>query len=250
MASTDQTKTLRAAIADALSIGRKATDGFTPDSPNLYQMVLKGLAETANDHALAILHLSDGQHVRSSKILLRTLIENWIIAQYVAADDRGQRAAAYISLETRETKRFLDGLLRMAIETPSNQQAILASARLTSIKDLKRRIARQQADMDKAKRLGVPAFPNIVDCARKVGLELTYRQVYGYLLSAQVHARAGDTLSGLRVAAPDRADVYRVLITTLFVQVMMLILISERLGRPDRKSITRFETLLAKLRCP
>lgn len=238
---------LRAAIADALSLCGEATNDLGSNVSNLFLMVLRGLAEATNDHASAVLHLSEGEHIRSSKVLLRTLIESWIITRYVAADDTGSRAASYIIKETTETKRFLDALLRLATEKPSEERAVLASARLTSLDDLKERIARQERDLDDAKRRGVSPLPNVVDCAKAVDLEMTYRSVYGYLLSGQVHARAGDTLRDLRTGSGDRDDDYRVLITTLFLQVQMLTLMNEHFGRPDRDSLVPFEALLTEL---
>ena len=239
---------LRAAIADALSLGKEATEGLGSDPSSLFHMVLKGLAEAVHDHAAAVLHLSDGEHIRSSKVLLRTLIESWIIASYVAADDTVSRAASYVMKEPTETKRFLDALLRLATEKPSEQSAALASAGLTSLDDLNERIARLERDLDDARRRGVPPFPNIVDCAKAAGLEVTYRSVYGYLLSGQVHARAGDTLRDLRSGSRDQDDDYRVLITTLFLQVQMLTLTSQHFGQPDRDTIAPFESLLTELR--
>lgn len=238
---------LRTAIAAALSLGKEATEGLGSDTSNLFHMVLKGLAETVHDHAAAVLYLSDGEYIRSSKVLLRTLIETWIIACYVAADGTASRAASYILKEPAETKRFLNALLRLATEKPSEQSALLASAGLTSLEDLQERIARLERDLDDAKRRGAPSFPTIVDCAKTVGLEVTYRSVYGYLLSGQVHARAGDTLRDLRSGSRGQDDGYRVLITTLFLHVQMLTLTSKHFGRPDRDAIDPLESLLTEL---
>lgn len=238
---------LRTAIADALTLSKEATAGLGSATSSLFEMVLKGLAEAVRDHAAAVLHLSGGEHIRSSKVLLRTLIESWIIARYVAGDDTGSRAASYIMKETSETKRLLDALLRLATERPSEERAVLASAGLTSLDDLKERMARQGRDLDDASQRGVLPLPNIVDCARAAGLEVTYRSVYGYLLSGQVHARAGDTLRDLGRGGRDQDDDYRVLITTLFLQVQMLSLTSEHFGQPDRDTLASLESLLAEL---
>jgi hypothetical protein len=229
-----------------LSLGKEA-GGLSSDASNLFQMVLIGLAEAVHDHASAVLRLSEGDYVRSSKVLLRTLIESWIIARYVAADTTGSRAAAYIMKETKETKRFLEALLRLAAEKPGEQASILASAGLTSLDDLERRVSRQDRDLDDAKQRGVPSFPSVVECAKAVDLEVTYRSVYGYLLSGQVHARAGDTLRSLRSHNRDGGDDYKVLVTTLFLQIQMLNLTSEHFGRPSREFIARLEALINEL---
>ena len=243
-----QIDTLRTAIAEVLSMTHEVV-GELPEDRHLYSMVLRGITEVVHDHASAIMQLSQGEHTRSSKVLLRTLIESWIIARYVAADDTDRRAKSYIMKEMTETKRLLDGLLRLALaaEEPNEQSAVLASAGLTSLEDLESRIARQQQDIDKAKQRGVPSFPNIVDCAKAVGLEVTYRTVYGYLLSGQVHARAGDTLRSQLVEARVGDDLYKVLLTSLFLMVEMLGMTSAHFGRPGRESLVKFESLLKEL---
>jgi hypothetical protein len=243
----DRMNRLRAAIAGALSVSAKATDDLSSDVSNHFLMVLKGLAKAVHDHASAILHLSQRQHIRSSKVLLRTLIESWIIASYVAADETSSRADSYIMNELAETKRLLKALLRRATEKPGEERAVLDSAGLTSLDDLKERIAKVGRDLDHAKRDGVSQFPKIAECAKAANLEVTYRSVYGYLLSAQVHARAGDTLRDLRTDSGDRHDDHRVLLTTFFLQVQMLTLMNEHFGRPDRDSLVPLQALLAEL---
>jgi hypothetical protein len=247
MDKVDRINRLRAAIADALALSAELTDRLGSDVSNLFLMVMKGLAQAVHDHASAILHLSQGDQIRSSKVLLRTLIECWIIASYVAADETGGRAASYIMEGPAETKRFLDRLLRLATEKPGQQRAVLAGAGLTSLDDLKERIVKLERHLDGAKRRGVSPLPKIVDCAKAVDLEVTYRHVYGYLLSSQVHARVDDTLKELLTGSGDRDDDHRVLITTFFLQVQMLTLMNEHFGRPDRDSLVPFQALLTEV---
>lgn len=247
MVGEQEVDALRAAIADALSFSTAALDEIT-ETPTRFGMVMKGLAETVNDHASAMLRLAEDRYVRSSKVLLRTIMESWIMAGYVAADDSEQRAKSYIMKETAETKRLPQALLRLTSENPEEQQTILASTGLPSLEDLKERITQCQDDTEEATRCAVPVLPNIADCAKAAGVDLTYRTVYGYLLSAQVHARAGDTLRASLTGAGHGGDLSKVLQTTLFLLVQMLRLASEHLGHPEREGLVRFESLLQELK--
>jgi len=237
--------TLRAALVDALSMAREAIGSF-PDTRNLYSMVFKGLTEAAHDHASAILQLSGGEQTRSAKVLLRTLMEGWITTRYVLADDTKERARSYVMKELTETLGFLEKLRRLVNENPGEEHAVLASAGLSTLNDLDRRITKQRGYIQPLKKRGLRSFPSVADCARAVGLELelTYRSVYGFLLSQQVHVRARDTLTSLPNHAGDGDDLYEILRTTLYLLIQMLGMTSEHFGRPERESLERFETLL------
>jgi len=114
---------LRAAIAGALSLGKEATEGLGSDPSSLFHMVLKGLAGAMHDHAAAVLHLSDGEHIRSSKVLLRTLIESWIIASYVAADEKGQGEAPSVWGRLFPARRFSCWAPRIPGQRPDGSAA-------------------------------------------------------------------------------------------------------------------------------
>lgn len=223
------------------------------EAHNLRLMVLKGMTEAAHDHASAILRLSEEEHTRSAKVLLRTLIEGSITAGYVMAQDNDRRAAAYVLKSPSEALRLLRRLLRLVQEKPGEERRILASAGLSSLDELKQRITRLEADTDHSRQeRGLPSFPNVADCAKAVGLdvELAYANVYAYLLSQQVHSRAGDTLRGVLTQAREADDLEKVLRTTLYLLVHMLGMTSQHFGRPERESLLRFQTLLHDLQSP
>ena len=243
MQRQEEIDTLRSDVASALQLGESALRRII-ETPTLYAMVLRGLAQAVHEHASAVLRLSSVEHVRSSKVLLRTMIESWIVARYVEADPAGQRAASYIMQEPVEAKRFLVAIRRLAIRDPREGHTALASAGLSSLEDLEDHVARLQDEIEESTRQGVPAFPKVADCAKAVGLEVMYRSVYGFLLSEQVHAGARDTLSGVLGNTADDDDLHRVLITTLFLLVQILALTGEHFGRPDRDSLRPFEERL------
>ena len=210
---------------------------------NLLQMALVGLTQVAQEHATAISHLLRGGHSRSAVSLLRTLAELWIKARYVSVDLSGGRAAAYISHAPRQTLRYLNQIHRLVRET-ENPAGALASAGISSLDDLERRIELYEAKLKESDEKGVPALPNVLECAKAVDLEVTYRSVYGYLFSEVVHGGAGDTLRGVIGGTP-LGDPYKVLITTYFIQVEMLELTNAHFRRPHDKAV---ETLRNQLK--
>lgn len=242
---------LSAAIADALRLAKSTTDGLSEPS-SLYSMVLKGLTEAAHDHASAILQLSGGEQTRSAKVLLRTLMEGWITARYVLPHDTKQRARSYVMKELTETLRLLEKLRRLVEENLGEEHAVLASAGLSTLNDLDRRITKQRGYIQPLKKHGLRSFPSVADCAKALGLdvELAYANVYGFLLSQQVHVRARDTLTSLPNHAGDGDDLYEISLTTLYLLVEMLGMTSQHFGRPERESLVRFETLLHDLQSP
>jgi len=246
-----QIDTLRAAIVEVLSMTSKVVAELSePD--NLRLMVLKGITQAAHDHASAILRLSEEEQTRSANVLLRTLMEGWITARYVLPDDTGERARAYVMKELTETLRLLEKLRGLVDKNPCEEHAILASAGLSTLNDLDRRITKQRGYIQPLKERGLRSFPNVADCAKALGLdvELAYANVYGFLLSQQVHARPRDTLRSLLNHAGDGDDLYEILLTTLYLLVQMLGMTSQHFGRPERKSLVRFETLLQDLQSP
>ncbi len=246
MGSQERVGNLRGAVADALIASRDASAGLGSSDSSLFEIALVSLAEGIHAHASAILHLVKGGHRRSSIVLLRTLIEVWIMARYIAADTTGARAAAYIMKGPKGASRYLNALLRLVTEKPSEERAAVTSAGLASLDDLKERIAQLSEELDKAERNGVPQFPSVIDCAKATGLEVTYRSVYGFLFSEVVHAGVGDTLRGW-LGGSDIGDARQVLVTTFFLQVELLALTNEHFGTPDRVILDSFKAQLTEL---
>lgn len=247
MEKESKVDTLHGAVTDALSIMREAIAKMS-DEANLRSITLRGIAQSECDHASAILQLADGNHIRSAKVLLRTLIEGWIVAKYVIADENDQRARSYVMKELEEIRRFLKSQRRLADKSPAPEQPILIAAGHLSRGELEERISRLDTKVEEFRKRGVQSFPNVADCAIAVDVEETYRSVYGFLLSAQVHTRAGDTLKGHLTEVKDRDDSSKVLLTTLYLLVQMLDMTSSQFGHPSREAVDTFEKLLLEWR--
>ncbi len=243
MAKDDKTEQLLRSLDDALKVGQDTLAQIS-EPKNLLDMTLKGLIEASLEHAAALIDLSENTRVRSSKILLRTMMEGWFVAKYIADDARGGRAESYVSKETLETRKYLQSFQKMADESPNEARELLASTGLESREELDERLERQEEYVEELRALNVKAFPTIYDCAKETGLESTYRSVYGYLFSQQVHLRAGDTLRQKGGSDRRRGESDKVLLTALYLVVQMLALASDQFGSPSTGKLDEFNAVL------
>jgi hypothetical protein len=243
------TRELRRAVRDTSRTITGAIDGLS-DEPNLRTLVLWGVTQAAAEHAVSITALVTRGSVRSSKVLLRTIIEGWIVAKYVVHVDNDERARAYVLKEPQATLRLFIRLRKLIERVPDKEQWILSSAGLASMKELKEREATTAAEINDLRVRRVPEpFPQISTCARSLGpeTEVTYASVYGYLLSDQVHVGARDALEKRLGAGREDGDESRVLITTLFLLTELAEEVSIRSACPTTRQLRRMKQRLERL---
>ena len=247
---------LREAVAELLDV-TSALDGSPIPGARRHQVLL-GIIAAEYEHVSVINQLSEGLQVRSAEVLLRTLLEGWIIALYVTPDETDRRADSYVMKPVSETKRFLQRIRTLAEQNPGDdQETFLRIAGLTSLEDCEERIAQVNQRIEKV-RAEVPPisnFPSIAKCARSIGprVEFTYANLYGLLLSEEVHVGAGGAFRRVLDSTDDsperRANTMRKVLFTAYCLYFDLVnLASQHLGRPEQSELTRFADRREQLR--
>ncbi len=177
------------------------------------QAVLKGVARIWANHLTAIAILSiDPMHARSARVLLRPLIEAWMACRYVMDDDTDRRANAYIAHELRNHRDFFKRFHDIAQRHPDEAERVVRIAGVENVAELDRR----RSEIDDESRFlteerDTPAWPNVRQLAEAVGplAEIIYAQVYGFLLSDDVHMSARGVMIESNRPPPDFTPVLR-----------------------------------------
>jgi Family of unknown function (DUF5677) len=242
MSTRPKNPQLRDSLAEMVLIVRNVLKR-PPPLRALRDEVLLGLADATLDHAQAILDLVAKERSRSAKVLLRTMMDGWITASYVLAGDDDSRAKSYVLDAPRTALKYLTESQRLAAAHPGHDDEILAMMRLPSMLELEERQISVKTQVDALTAEGVLKFPNIAGRAKSLGFaaELTYRAVFSFLLSDQVHAGAGDTLREVVTVRRRRDDQYEILATTLYIVTDLAELMSKRLGVPALEALLPFQ---------
>ena len=207
-------------------------------------------------HGSAIIGLTADKNTWSAETILRTLLEGWIVARWVVEEDTDARAEIYIAKSLNETLKFFKRIQKLAQDNPNDEQHILNSAGLSSLKECDRRISELSSNVTTVKqRYGVKQFPSLAQCARDLDaqVEWTYASLYGFLLSEQVHVGAGAAFRFFQELGPDietarAARIQRIIITAYFLLLDLLRITSATLGEPSLQSLARFEQLFERIR--
>lgn len=235
---------LRSIVARLLDVALSSFDG-TPRPRDRRHQILVGIIAVEHEHVSVIRRLSGGLEVPSAEVLLRTLLEGWIIALFVASDESGRRAVSYLMKGLNEKKRFYRRLRAVAAQNPQDMELYLRPAGLTSPEDCDERILQIDRDVEEVRaNTSFANFPPIAECARSVApqVEITYATLYGFLLSDEVHVGAKATFRRVWEAPLDspehRADtMQKILLTTYSLYLDLLKLGNEHLGRPGRREL-------------
>jgi Family of unknown function (DUF5677) len=236
---------LRDSLSEAIRITGKVVKKPPPPTA-LRHVVLVGITETSLDHARAILQILATRRTRSAKVLLRTMMDGWITASYVMARDDDMRAKSYVLEAPKTALKYLTESQRLAAGHPDQEGEVLVMMRAQSMVELEERRASVQSEVDALTAAGVPKFPNIAERAKSLGFvaELTYRAVFSFLLSDQVHAGAGDALQETVTPKHIRDDRFEILATTLYVVTDLAELLSKQVGKPPLKALQPFQAHL------
>lgn len=218
--------------------------------------VLAGITAAAYAHVSAIIELAGTGNTSSGQVVLRPLLEGWIVSQYVVADDTDARAASYLVKSLNETLKFLKRLRRLAEENPQEAPRILKSAGVSSLDECDSRateLARDITQIGHQHRL--ERFPSLESCARSLGWQTqwTYASVYSLVLSAQIHVDFGVAFRFVQPPTPDtlqqrNESMYRIVITAYMLYLDLLKMTSAHLGQPPAESLAPFDDVLAKHR--
>ena len=245
---------LQGALRELLDLTKTSLDGFqTP--PGLRYQVLAAITAAEHEHVSAIVQLSTGLTTGSAEILLRTLLEGWIAAQYVVVDDTDSRAKSYVLNNSYETRKFLRRTGDLARRNPNDESDILRSFGLSSLSDCDERSAEIDKRISDIRQQGITRFPSMEACARAVGLsvERTYTSLYGFLFSERAHVGVRATFHFLLDPNPDTLEarqlhMEKVLLTALALYLDLLKMTAAHLGRPDTQSLAKFDTVLEQAR--
>jgi hypothetical protein len=242
-------------LKQLLDLSQASLSGLTVPSTLRYR-ILAGITAVAHVHVSGIIELARTGNTWSAEVVLRPLLEGWIVSQYVLGDDADARAASYGLKSLKETKKYLKRMRRLAEENPQDERRILSSAGVSSLNECESRDTQLTRDISQIEeQYGTRGFPSLENCARSLGwqTEWTYASVYSFLLSAQVHVGFGVTLPFVQPPIPDtvqaRAEgMHRVVITAYMLYLDLLRMTSAHLGRPSSESLAPFDDVLAKHR--
>jgi len=243
---------LAESLRQLLDLSEASVNGL-PVPPGLRWRVLAGTTAAAHAHVSAIVKLSDTGNTWSGEVILRPLLEGWIVSQYVVADDTEARAASYVVKSLNETLKFHTRIRVLAQANP-DQGWVLRSAGISSVDECDGRIAALKRGIDEMKRqYGAVRFPSLEECARSLGVrtQWTYASLYALLLSAQTHVNYGVAYRFLQPPAPDatarvQEGMDRITITAYMLYLDLLRMTSTHLGQPPAQSLVRFDVMLKK----
>ena len=239
---------LRDALVAIIRIGARVLKNPPPPRA-LRHVVLQGITQASLDHARAVLDLLALRRTRSAKVLLRTMMDAWITASFVVAGNDDQRAKAYVLEAPRTALKYLTQSQRLAAAHPDRTSEVLAMMRAHSLSELDARRSEVKAQVDTVTAAGVPKLVDIAARARSLGFtaELTYRSVFSFLLSDQVHAGASDALREVVTPKRIRDDTWEILATTLYIVTDLMEMMSTQLGAPPAKALLPFQAELREL---
>ena len=218
-----------------------------PDT--LRHRVLGGIVAAEHEHTAALLSL--WRHSpRSAQILLRSLMEGWVLANYIMHSDDDLRAKQYVTKGLRNNRTYYRRLCAAVERSPGAAAGILQRAGLASLEECMKRFSdvdrqiRQRDERD-------GTFPGVEECAGSLGLgaELTYAMVYGPILSESVHIGPTEVLR-IRVAAgsEDFNGNPKTLWAALAFSVDLMRLAARHFGNPSEDALAPYDTLLGETR--
>lgn len=242
---------IRIAIGELLDLTRASLDNF-PLPNGLRYSVLGAIIAAEHEHVSAIIALPNCGFSGSAKILLRPLLEGWIVAKYVMQEENDERAKQYVRKGLLASRRFLKRLVWLAEEHPDEQTAVLSAGGITSLEECKSRLASVEADIQLAKDQG-GFLPSLGQCASTLDLttQLTYYSLYGVILSETTHLGPAAVL---RLLGPGRTDtetqddLARILWTSLALLLDLVRLSTGHLGTPDSAALVRFDGIAQRAR--
>ena len=240
-------------LRQLLDLSQTSRNGLHLPSGLRYQ-ILAGITAAGHAHVSGIIELAGTGNTWSAEVVLRTLLEGWIISQYVIADDTDTRAASYLVKSLNERLKFLKRIRDLAKENPQDAPRILKSAGLSSLQECNNRINERSQEISPIRHQHrLERFPSLKSCARSLGVrtEWTYASVYSLVLSAQVHVDYGVAFRFLQPPAPDagvrtQEGVRRIMITAYMLYLDLLRMTSTHLGQPPAQSLVRFDDMLTK----
>jgi len=184
-------------------------------------LVLAGIANASAPHVRGLLALSRSpNNVPPSWILLRTLVEGWIKAQYVMRDSTDSRARSYMLDSLEEQRRFFARLVLLSNRSPAEEMRVLHILGLATRQELDQQLAELSSQIDDVRvRHALKKRVPLNEQARTVGpgAELIYAQIYGFLFSDSAHLGARQAVVGIVQPRPAHTsgDVEKVLTTAL-----------------------------------
>ena len=249
--SQDRIRHLTQSLEKLLDLSETSLDGLDLPGGVRYS-VLAGITSAAHAHVSAIIALTGRENTWSAEVVLRTLLEGWLIAQYVVADDTDARAAGYVIKSLNETLKFLKRIRRLAQNNPRDEGRILGPIGISSLQECDSRIDELAERVNGIrKRHGAAKLPSMEECARTLGqgAQRIYASLYAFLFSDQVHVGLRTTFAFLKGAAPEAAKkkierMYKIVLTAYALLLDLLKLTSAHLGQPDSESIEKCERQL------
>lgn len=240
-------------LRQLLDLSQTSLNGLNLPLGRRYE-VLAGITAAAHAHVSAIIELAGTGNTSSGEVVLRPLLEGWIVSQYVVADDTDARAASYLVKSLNETLKFLKRLRRLAEQNPQEAPRILKLAGASSLDECEGRITERAVEICRIRQKhGVKKFPSTKQCADTLGFQTQwiYASLYSLLLSEQVHLGAAVTFRFLQPPTPDAVvagagRMHKILLTAYWLYLNLLRMTSAHLGQPPAESLVRFDRILAK----
>ena len=217
-----------------------------PDT--LRHRVLGGIVAAEHEHTGALLSL--WRHSpRSSQILLRSLMEGWILAAYIMDTPDDLRAKQYVTKGLRNNRSYYRRLCAAVERNPDAAAGILQQAGLSSLDECTKKFSEVDLQIKQLdERDG--RFPTVEKCAASLGLgaELTYAMVYGPILSESVHIGPTEVLRMMDVKYEASTGDPKTLWTALAFSVDLIRLAARHLGSPREAALDPYDTLLGETR--